>query len=291
MKFPGRSGGQESYSLQKHTKVKVRSIAQCDLSARRDAVRRQYDKVAQKTTSHFDNFVEFRGHTFSGVHRTRRRLMSDSLADIVAFLRRRLATPLPGSRAQERYAAVPSRADWSADLIPEAARHAAALILLYPGDEGPSIPLTVRHERLPVHAGQVSLPGGAIDPGEAAEAAALREAEEEIGVAPADVSVLGALSTLWVPVSNFVIHPFVAVSQAPPAFRLHPHEVSSLVAVRVADLCDPARVRWSTRQRLGVEVKYPYFDVGGQVVWGATAMVLGEFVCLFDPSHSPPPSP
>jgi hypothetical protein len=94
------------------------------------------------------------------------------------------------------------------------------------------------------------------------------------------VRVIGALSSLWVPVSNYVIEPFVGIADEPPPFRLHPAEVHALVEVPLADLVDDARVKWDERLRDGTRVRYRYFDVGEQIVWGATAMILGEFVAL-----------
>jgi 8-oxo-dGTP pyrophosphatase MutT (NUDIX family) len=214
-------------------------------------------------------------------------MLTPSLTDLDAFLRRRLAEPLPGADVQRRFAPVPWREQWAPDLVPPAARRAAALILLFPGANGPSVPLTLRHHDLSQHAGQVSLPGGAVDAGESIEAAALREAEEEIGVPADHIRLIGRLSTLWIAVSNFVVHPLVGIADRAPDFRLHPREVSALIEAPLDALRDPGRLRWKTGLRLGLEVRYPYFDVGGHVVWGATAMMLGEFVCLFDPDHRP----
>jgi 8-oxo-dGTP pyrophosphatase MutT (NUDIX family) len=246
------------------------------MRAARCAMARQ---TCRKPTPRFDIFVET-VRKYSGV-------IGPSLPDVEVFLRRRIAEPLPGVAAQRRFTPSPWLADWSPDRLPDAARHAAALILLYPAAGGLVVPLTVRHRGLPQHAGQISLPGGAIDPGESAEAAALREAEEEIGVAADHVRLLGALSTLWVAVSNFVVHPFVGVTDDPPVFRLHPAEVEALVEAPLAGLRDPARLRWTRREHAGQHVRYPYFDVAGQVVWGATAMMLGEFACLFDAELGP----
>jgi 8-oxo-dGTP pyrophosphatase MutT (NUDIX family) len=211
------------------------------------------------------------------------------LARLEDFLRRRLDDPLPGAPAHWRFAPTPPREDWAPDLRPEHARRAAALVLIYPSAHGPAVPLTVRHASLARHAGQVSLPGGAIDPGESAEAAALREAEEEIAVPPSAVRVLGALTPIWIGVSNFLLHPFVGVTDDAPAFRLHPHEVERILEVPVRDLRDARRLKWATRDRAGVVVSFPYFDLQDEVVWGATAMILGEFACLFDAAHAPPP--
>ena len=210
------------------------------------------------------------------------RVSDRTLADLETFLRARLAAPLPGPAAQRRFAPRPARKGWEPDDQPAGAREAAALILLYPGDEGASFPLTVRHDDLPLHPGQISLPGGGLDPGEHPETAALREAHEEIGVDPGDVRIIGALSPLWVIVSNFVVRPFVGVVDRRPDFRAEPREVAALIETPVRWVRDPARVGWDQRVRHGVRIEFPYFDFEGHRVWGATAMVLGEFAALFE---------
>jgi 8-oxo-dGTP pyrophosphatase MutT (NUDIX family) len=215
--------------------------------------------------------------------------MHRSLDALATHLAARLREPLPGASAQRRFAPRPLISGWSPDQTPETARRAAVLLLVYPGAAGPTIPLTVRPATLATHAGQISLPGGAIDAGESVEAAALREAEEEIGLMPASVQLLGPLSTLWVRVSNFVIAPIVGIARQPPVFSLHAREVDALIEMPVDRLLDRASIRWTRHHRDAVEIEYPYFDIGGQAVWGATAMVLSEFACLFDPAHGPEP--
>ena len=214
-----------------------------------------------------------------------------SFDDVLAHLPRRLAEGLPGPEAQRRFAPRPARIDWSPDQTPEDARLAAVLILIYPGHHGPAVPLTLRRRTLPAHAGQVSLPGGAIDPGESPEAAALREADEEVGVTPSSVRLVGRLSTLWVPVSNFVITPVVGITDDIPAFRLHEIEVETLIEAPLARLCDRAAVHWATREPGSRSLAYPYFDVDGHAIWGATAMILSEFTSLFVPDQAPGPAP
>lgn len=214
----------------------------------------------------------------------------DDLASLESHLRARLSAPLPGARAQWRFAPAPARTGWRPDDRPATARDAAALILLYPGDAGPSFPLTIRRDDLPHHPGQISLPGGALDTGEDPVAGALREAEEEIGVPSSRVRIVGALSPLWVIVSNFVVHPYIGMIDARPDFRTEPREVAALIEAPVRAVRDPARVGTEDRVRDGLRVRYPYFDIDGHHIWGATAMMLGEFVAVLGRPDSNSPS-
>jgi 8-oxo-dGTP pyrophosphatase MutT (NUDIX family) len=202
------------------------------------------------------------------------------LADLERTLRVRLAETLPGVEAQMRFAPAPPHKGWRAGHFPEDTRTAAALLLVYPGDEGPAIPLTVRASGLAHHPGQISLPGGASEPGETLAATALREAQEEISVDPASVRILGELTPVHVLVSGFTLHPVVGVTHTRPQFVPASGEVQEILEVSLARLRDASHIRRGTRVREGVAVEYPYFDLLGHQVWGATAMVLGEFICL-----------
>ena len=209
--------------------------------------------------------------------------MTASLDEMESLLRERLAGTLPGLEAQLRFMPTPPRTGWKPGEFPSDARLAAGLLLLYPGERGASIALTVRASGLRRHAGQVSLPGGATDLGETLAQAALREAHEEIGVDPATVRILGELTPVHVLVSGFTLHPIVGITHDRPSFAPAAHEVEEVIEVSVEDLQDASRIRQGTRTREGVAIEYPYFDLMGHQVWGATAMILGEFICLLQP--------
>jgi 8-oxo-dGTP pyrophosphatase MutT (NUDIX family) len=203
-----------------------------------------------------------------------------ALDELETILRGRLSGTLPGLQAQLRFMPKPPRKGWKPGDLPSDARLAAGLLLVYPGARGPCVPLTVRASGLRRHAGQISLPGGATDPGETLAQAALREAREEIGVDPARVRVLGELTPVHVLVSGFTLHPIVGVTDERPSFTPAAHEVEQVLEVSIEDLQDASRIRQGTRTREGIAVEYPYFDLMGHQVWGATAMILGEFICL-----------
>lgn len=204
------------------------------------------------------------------------------LSDIEDVLRDRLAGTLPGIEAQIRFAPDLLKTAWRTGQFPATSRQAAALLLLYPHGESAAVALTVRSSSLTRHPGQISLPGGATDPGETIADAALREASEEIGVEPELVRVLGELTPVHVIVSGFTLHPVVGITDLRPRFQPAPGEVEEILEVSLEDLRDASRIRHGTRIREGVAVEYPYFDLLGHQVWGATAMVLGEFVCLLN---------
>jgi 8-oxo-dGTP pyrophosphatase MutT (NUDIX family) len=211
------------------------------------------------------------------------------VAALERFLRSRLIGPLPGPAAQLRFAPRPIRQGWEPHLEPEGSRQAAALVLVYPGPDGPAVPLTVRRDDLPHHPGQISLPGGRIDPGERPEDAALREAFEEIGVAPGEVRLVGPLSPLWVVVSNHVVRPFVAIADHRPALQLAPREVAELVEAPMSAIRDAGRLGWTRRSREGIVIDYPYFELAGHEVWGATCHDPGRIRRAVCAGIAPPP--
>src|SRR6187549_3255033 len=170
----------------------------------------------------------------------------DSLLELEGLLRERLAGTLPGLAAQRRFMPTPPRTGWKPGEFPSDARIAAGLLLLYPGERGASIPLTVRASGLRRHAGQVSLPGGATDPGETLAQAALREAHEEIGVDPAAVRILGELTPVHVLVSGFTLHPIVGITDRRPDFMPAPGEVEEVLEVSLDHLRDASRIRQGT---------------------------------------------
>jgi 8-oxo-dGTP pyrophosphatase MutT (NUDIX family) len=194
-------------------------------------------------------------------------------------LRSVLAEPLPGVEAQRRMAPTP-RPGWRPDHSPDQSRHAAGLVLLFPIEDRVHFLLTVRSPHLPNHAGQVSLPGGAVEAGESFEQTALRETQEETGVDPAHVRILGRLTPLHIPVSGYLLHPVVGVTDRRPTYRLADSEVERLVEPSLDELLEPACVKHESRQWDGVFRDVPYFAFDDLVVWGATAMVLAEFVQL-----------
>ena len=198
---------------------------------------------------------------------------------LIERLRRRLALPLPGPAAHETMAPHGRRAP---DLSVEDrdCRRAAVLVLLYPYEGATAFALTVRQPSLRDHSGQVSLPGGSIDEGETAEQAALREGWEEVGV-PADrPDMLGRLSPIYIPPSNFCVQPVVAALDAGFAFQPHEAEVAALLDVPLPALLDPALRRVETWEHRGTPTAVPLFDLGGHPVWGATAMILAELVAV-----------
>lgn len=206
--------------------------------------------------------------------------MPSPLRRLERSLRVRLAETLPGVQAQLKFAPTPARPGWRAGHFPSETRTAAALLLLYPRANDVAIPLTVRASGLARHAGQISLPGGASDEGETLSDTALREASEEVGIDPASIRILGELTPVHVVVSGFTLHPIIGVTDERPDFVAAQGEVEEILEVSLDDLRDASRIGRDIRIREGVAVEWPYFDLLGHQVWGATAMVLGEFICL-----------
>ena len=159
------------------------------------------------------------------------------------------------------------------------ARSSAVLILLYQHAGSVQLPLTVRPTSLRTHSGEIALPGGSYDDTDAdLSYTAVRETWEELGVPPDAVTLWGALSPVWIPITNFQITPYVGWAEQRPDFAPAPSEVAEVVEAPLELLLQPDTIRSEYRERRGAQMYIPYFAVGAHKVWGATSLVLAELV-------------
>lgn len=193
-------------------------------------------------------------------------------------LEKRLKLPMPGAEAHE-----PLRAYAVGNLKPKfehklPPKPGSVLILLYEEDDVIKFPLTKRPDYLGTHGGQISFPGGKAEQGELVEQTALREGQEEIGIIPSELKILGKLSDFFVIPSNFIVTPIVAIADRTPVFYPDPREVERIITGRLMDLTTDDAVK---QKEIMVSNQFrmmaPHFEIAGEIVWGATAMMLNEF--------------
>lgn len=195
--------------------------------------------------------------------------------------------PLPGHTAHRSMSPrLQARSD-ALTVEERACREAGVLALLLPPIEDPILILTVRHDELPDHGGQISFPGGQREGTESLSDTALREAQEEIGISTSSVRLLGTLTPLYIPPSNYCVHPFLGAATVP--LSLHPtdREVDQILRVPIHHLLNPDTRKikpWTLHDQ---EVDVPYYDANGHKVWGATAMMLAEVLSLLRTTISP----
>lgn len=207
--------------------------------------------------------------------------MPVSLDSLFDRLNTRLERSLPGHEAHATMAPRYSARQKALSVQDKDCRVASVLALIVPRPNGtPAVVLTVRREDLPDHAGQISFPGGQREGTETLVETALREAEEEIDLDPASVTLLGSLTPLYIPPSNFCVHPHVGIVPHAPSLTPMDREVERVLHAPLDRLLAPeARVvePWTL---YGMEVEVPYYDVEGHTVWGATAMMLAEMLAV-----------
>lgn len=153
----------------------------------------------------------------------------------------------------------------------------AVLILLYPENNTVKFPLILRNTYDGAHSGQVGLPGGKQENNDnSLEHTALRETYEEIGVLANSIEIIGQLSNLYIPVSNFMVYPFVGYSSTPIKMTPDTREVVEIYPTELSDVNNSRIKNTQVIINSGLKLKTPYFDLHNQIVWGATAAILNE---------------
>jgi 8-oxo-dGTP pyrophosphatase MutT (NUDIX family) len=199
------------------------------------------------------------------------------LDQLINNLEERLKQPLPGALAHDIMRATPVgpiTPDFRHSIPP---KPGAVLILLYQDNGHIKFPLIKRQEYLGAHSGQVSLPGGKAEENEDAMQTALREASEEIGLNIDQVRVIGKLSDFFVIPSNFLVTPIVVASESIPDLSPDPREVARILTGNLFELTEQDAIRNKEIVAAGkFRMMAPHFEIEGEIVWGATAMILNE---------------
>ena len=163
--------------------------------------------------------------------------------------------------------------------IKKDAKQAGVLALCYPEEDNvANLLLILRKTYKGVHSNQIAFPGGKAEVSDnGLLSTALRETEEEVGVQSHQIEIFKALTTIYIPPSNFEVQPFLGICKSTPAFKIQEDEVEALVKVRLSDFLDDANVYLETMSTsYAKNVAVPAFNLNGHTVWGATAMMLSE---------------
>ena len=192
-------------------------------------------------------------------------------------LTEKLKQPLPGISAQQKMS--PSHRHMFQ--VTQELTKAAVLILLFPENDQPHIALIKRTDKDEPHGGQISFPGGRKDDTDITlEQTAIRECYEEIGVPQESIHILGALTPLVIPVSHYEVFPYIGWVETKPKWQVQKEEVAYCIEIPVADLYNPHTIIKETKDYKGLNVEIPYFSYKKEKIWGATAMILGEYISL-----------
>lgn len=203
--------------------------------------------------------------------------------NLQALITKRLTKPLPGFEAQRIMG--PTRADGSFMHNvepPPGCRTNAVMMLLYKDGltDSHHMVFTIRSAKMPTHAGEISCPGGRIEDQETPLEAAFRETNEEVGIRPDQIAYAGRLSRLYIPVTNNIIYPHVGFIRGMPTFTPDPREVSSIITPRLSELLSPDSLKhelWTLGEN---QLQVPFWDINRVPLWGATAMIVSEFIEL-----------
>jgi len=196
----------------------------------------------------------------------------------VRELKQRLSADAPGLPAQMSMAPVPRLGHKAYREVEPTSSRAGVLILLYPREGQAHVVFIRRAPHVLHHRDQIGFPGGQLEGNETFEQAALRETREELGVDPEKVRVIGRLTPLYIPVSDFCVYPVVAVAAEKPDFIPDSVEASEAIEVPLGHLIDGANIRSEEWTIQGLPVTVPFYALGPHKIWGATAMILAELI-------------
>ena len=195
-----------------------------------------------------------------------------------SLLKEKFQGQIPGLAAQLKMVPNPRPGNQINTEVENSCHKAGVLILIYPFQNQLHLVLTRRTEKLERHQAQISFPGGRQEQGETREQTALRETCEELGIHSDTVHVVGHLTPLYIPPTNYCIYPFVAQADVKPLFTPSPFEVAEILEIPLIHLLDPQTVRKEVWTLHGANIEIPFYYFEGHKIWGATAMVLAEFL-------------
>lgn len=207
-------------------------------------------------------------------------MMIRDFKGFISQLDKKIKKPLPGVSSQLKMASMRRLMEGGKVVIPPDAKKAGVLVLFYPVNSHPYIVFIKRNEYPGVHSGQISFPGGGYEPNDKNLVnTALRESEEETGVLRNLVRTMGQLSDLYIPPSNFLVTPVVGYTAVRPEFRPDPSEVQQIIEIPFASFLDPSNI---TEKEIilspGSKFNAPCYYLDGNIIWGATAMILHELI-------------
>jgi 8-oxo-dGTP pyrophosphatase MutT (NUDIX family) len=204
-----------------------------------------------------------------------------TLSELTSLLFQEINFNLPGEKSHELMA--PYKRTKASSIInsEREPKLSAVLMLIYPKNGIPHFTLIQRTDYKGTHGGQISFPGGKQEAEESLKETALRETFEEIGVAPDKVQILGEITQIYIPPSNFLVSPFIGFVDFEPVFTPEVKEVEEIIEVKISDLIDNEKIKQKkikvgkhTENTLLIDV--PYFELNYNTVWGATATILSE---------------
>jgi 8-oxo-dGTP pyrophosphatase MutT (NUDIX family) len=205
----------------------------------------------------------------------------------ISALRNNLKKPLPGIDVQYQMAPVTRKEQLLYNQSDVPPRESAVLALLYPDNSDARLVLIKRATDNTVHSGQISFPGGSAEPTDHnAASTALRETREELGIDINRINLLGKLTPVYISPSNFNVIPFVGYMNEKPVFNPNHNEVDRVITVFISELLKPgAKTVRKVTTKYAVDLEAPCFIIEGEILWGATAMMINELLEVLKNQH------